>query len=219
MSVSYIPDESPFADRTALEQWARENLDELRNDDHSVTYVSVTTDSVADGAFTQLYWTGEHQPEEYTASWNRLFALDNQSLIRSFGASPPNLRFTELGLDSAVITVFDNLSNQILGDKAIVQYSKLLSDDYTRTSFSVFISLSEYQWSPQTNILRIAALSGFTGPSLNLMNDKQPGDYIRIYEDDDNILECRVISSFNGDNMISYTVAPLTITGSFLNNV
>ena len=48
MSVSYIPDESPFADRTALEQWARENLDELRNDDDSVTYVSVTTDSVAD---------------------------------------------------------------------------------------------------------------------------------------------------------------------------
>ena len=219
MSVSYIPDESPFADRTALEQWARENLDELRNDDHSVTYVSVTTDSVADGAFTQLYWIGEHQPEEYTASWTRLFALDNQSFIRSFGASPPDPRLRELGLESAGVTVFDNLSNTILGDKANVQYSKLLSDDYTRSSFSVFISLSEYQWSPQTNTLRIAAVSGVTGVSLNLLRDKRSGDCIRIYEDDDNILECRVISLLNGDNMVSYTVEPLTVTGSFLNNV
>ena len=216
MSVSYIPGESPFADRTALEQWARENLDELRNDDDSVTYVSVTTDSVADGAFTQLYWTGEHQPEEYTASWTRLFALDNQSLIRSFGASPPDPRLRELGLESAGVTVFDNLSNRILGDKANVQYSKLVSDDYTRVSFGGILGIGNFQWSPVSNVLRISAS---VESLLGLLADRRQGDYIRIYEDDDNILEVRVISSLNGDNMVSYTVAPITVTGSFLTNL
>ena len=216
MSVSYIPDESPFADRTALEQWARENLDELRNDDDSVTYVSVTTDSVADGAFTQLYWIGEHQPEEYTASWTRLFALDNQSLIRSFGASPPDPRLIELGLESAGVTVFDNLSNRILGDKANVQYSKLVSDDYTRVSFSGILGIGNFQWSPVTNILRIGAS---VETLLGLLADRRTGDYVKIYEDDDNILEARITSSLNGDNMVTYNVAPVTVTGSFLTNL
>ena len=219
MSVSHIPDESPFADRAALEQWARENLNQLRNDDNSVTYVNVTTDSVADGAFTQLYWTGEHRPDEYTASWVRLFALDDQSLIRAVGASPPNPRLRELGLESAGATVFDNLSNQILGDKINVQYSKLISDDYVRVAGLSELSLGEYLWSPTSRILRIAPANNLADASLELLASRQTGDYIKIYDDDDNFLEARITTPTVGVNIVVYQVSIINITGSFNNDL
>ena len=219
MSVSRIPDESPFADRAALEQWARENLSQLRNNDDQVTYVNVTTDSVADGAYTQLYWTGEHRPDEYTASWERLFALDDQSLIRSVGASPPNPRLRELGLESAGATVFDNLSNQILGDKVNVQFSKLISDDYTRVSLLGPTSVGEYQWLPALSILRISPAHGVAGTSLQLMATRVPGDYIKIYDNDDNFLEARITSSSSGINFVFYNVHVINQAGSFINNL
>ena len=219
MSVSHIPDESPFADRAALEQWARENLNQLRNDDDQVTYVSVTTDSVADGAFTQLYWTGSHRPDEYTASWERLFALDDQSLIRSFGASPANPRLRELGLESAGATVFDNLSNTILGDKVNVQYSKLISDDYTRVSTLSPTSTGEYVWLPEFNLLRITPAHGAAGESFQLLDTRMPGDYIKIYDNDDNFLEARITFLSSLESAVTYDVHVINIAGSFINDL
>ncbi len=94
----FVPDESPFADVSALETWAAANPSELHNgsDEHSVITVLVVTDNTGmpDTSANTYEWGGEDEPASYTpvtdrGSWVIHTALDAAE-IKSLYESNPN---------------------------------------------------------------------------------------------------------------------------------